>query len=237
MEWSCRVVLIIFLHLSANCINFLIADPVPNPLSSDNTISSYIQSRLSARTKRSTVIFSASKPPLPPPVVVDRANPPANAEHSDSTGLISVETVLSCNHISNGLVQQYRDTLYLLSANQLFLVNVQADKKFLSPVATFEPFTENATQFSVHPWTAAAAAEERELVVAIAFQTHYNVYRFAEPPPAASDDGASFNRKQIVRQKIAIVGGRSIKVLLFTDSDELYLLLADNTAHGRSSIS
>lgn len=223
MGWSCRIFLLIFVvHLSFNPLRA--ADL--SPPFSENSVFSYVHSKLNVRDKRSSVpLPSASLPAAP-------QNPPVNTRDCDSSELIVEETAVVCNHISNALVQQHRDTLYLLIGNQLFLLDVQEAKKDIQPVVTFEQFTENATQFSVHPWT---AADETELVVAIAFHTHYNVYRFS----TRDKDGEStaFNRKQIVRQKIAIVDGRSIKVRLFMNEGDLYLLLADNNSNGRSSVS
>lgn len=137
--------------------------------------------------------------------------------NDDSGGeLISLQHVLACNKINNGIVQQIDNTLYLLSANQLFSVEVLPDQQILFQLATFETFTEPAIDFSVQPW------ETNKLVVVIAFRSFYHVYQFQ----LKKNDTSGFNAKNHAIQKIHVDSPelQCKEVHLFRQKDKLYLL-------------
>lgn len=185
------------------------------------THSDYIKERLSAahvREKRS-VRNDPSLDALP-------INPAFSARDSD---LISFHSILDCDHISNGLVRQYNNTLYLLSGIQLFRLDVTPNSQVLYPLATFETFSEVATDFSVQLW-------DDKMFVIFAFATHYSVHQFPNGPH--DKDFKSFNLKRHALQKIPIYPGhlRSIKVMLFAGKESLHLLRAETNDQNSSTI-
>lgn len=153
----------------------------------------------------------------------------------DDGELISFQHKLFCAHISNGLVRQFRNQLYLLSANQLFRLDVLPDtQSSLFPLATFEPFTESATDFSIQAWGANMS------IVAIAFRTHYIIHRVPTTDNTTGHVDESFqgfNQKRQALQQILISHTelRSIKMKLFAVKEELFLLRAETNDQNSSS--
>lgn len=153
---------------------------------------------------------------------------------ADDGELISFQDTLFCDQISNGLVRQFRNHLYLLSANQLFRLDVLPDTQSLFPLATFEAFTESATDFSMQAWGANMS------IVAIAFRTHYIIHRVPTMDNTTGHVDESFqgfNQKRQALQQILISHTelRSIKMKLFAVKEELFLLRAETNDQNSSS--
>lgn len=244
MEWTrrkCRnlsfnSVLVILLFV-LNHLPLTSTNNVESPLS----LSGYIEDQIipvqvdrKVRVKRAAVenvpFSETSSISLPPPV-------PSNDQQSvidvDETGdLIVLRDVLSCDRVTNAMVRQFKDLLYMLSGNQLFRLEITTSGQSLYPIATFEVFSENATDFTIQRFM------KKTLVVAISFHTHYIVHRL--PVPKGDDrEFKSFNVKRHAVQKIPIqpADQRSIKVQLFTSNDNgLYLLRAETNDQNSSSI-
>lgn len=160
----------------------------------------------------------------PEKLLVEQSFPPPDLE------LISLQGVLNCGHISNGIVRQFNDTLYLLSGNQFFRLDVLPDKQFISPLATFDAFTEVATDFDVHPWG-------KHIIVVITFRSHYIVHKI-HVAKNETEAIKYFNRTAHPEQRIPInpPGLRSLKVKLFSTKDNLYLLRAENNERNSSGV-
>lgn len=217
MEWPRRISwsvnFLIFLLCLFLCAAFLSASP---------SLDSYLASRLD---------FGAV-PRGPRASVNDVATVPAiNNVAERDVELITPDVTFDCASTVNGLVYQFEDTLFLLSGNQLFRLNVNSDKKRLDPLVTFAAFTEVVLGFSVQPMP------ENVLIVAVAFPTHYNVYK--KVLPAEPDDRmTSFKRKVKSFQKLPInylAGLRPIKILLFRVKNELNLFRAETSQQNSST--
>lgn len=230
MEWHCRVSWSLSVQLSL--LILLILLPFPLITRADTALPITLSAYLSARLNPSAVRLPRS----PPPSTQSTLSAIENFVDDGNEDLITADVDFKCDNTDNALLQQFGDTLFLLSGNQLFRLNATSDPKRLVPLATFAQFTEVPVGFSVHPW-----AGENKLMVAVAFRTHYNVYQKDLPQDDEDDeknDWKSFNRPEKVLQKLSInylAGLRTIKLLLFTDNDELHLFRAETSEQNSST--
>lgn len=241
MEWHCRLKLWNFVVVLLILFGQLHLIYPVSSLSNINTFSDYLSGHLHSSSSKVRVVKREVPNEIPLPT--DTSSSPElpllkDLRATDEGDLITLQNVLNCEHITNGIVRQFSNTLYLLSANQLFRLDVLPDNNSLFPLATFEAFIELATDFSIQPWG------PNTLIIAIAFRSHYIIHRVPlveddrNGRAAEEENAKSFNQKRQALQKIFITPAelRSIKMKLFTVKDDLYLLRAETNDQNSSSI-